>query len=331
MHNFIKPIFTFALLLSAFVDHGSCQEAPTRAPAGPAHLAVADPILKIKGIEELSAVGRPLNEFVPESVSEALKLRDLFLANEAGETRAKAIEKLSLAFASQYRQLLNGDFDAPTLFDFSSIDFESAIRGTEFCPSATEAFGPFAGKWHGRWADFDVDHHWSRVVKPSEHSFTAEFSEFQIGWQYAWVGDGYGINHCLSFEQHGKTKRFMLGYTEHIQDGDFTKIVARRPHVGIHAGFGKLIWITAREVFFEQTHSNKDGEVESYSIIGFNYDEVMSNAEASDSTKLDNETKPTAVNKLILKDGFVARYSRNRNRREAFRKFPTANSESGKR
>ena len=322
MHNFIKAIITLALLASAFAEHGSCQEAPVETPGAKTKHSVAEPDLRIQGIKELAATGRPLSEFVPQSVSAAMELRDLCLANEALGTRAKAIEKLSLEFASQYSDLLKGDFKAPPIFDFSSLDFESEIRGSETCPEAAETFGPFEGKWFGRWAEFDVDHHWSRVVGPDQHSFAKEFPDLQIGWQFAWIGDGYGVNHCLSFEQQGRTKRFILGYTEHLQDGDFTKIVARRPHVGIHAGSGKLIWITAREVFFEETHSNDDGDLESYSIIGFNYGEVTPKAPADDSTKLGLQVKTDASNKLMLKDGFVARYSRDRNRRESFRAFP---------
>ena len=263
--------------------------------------------LNIVGIKELSAVGRPLCKFVPQSVSAGLKLRESFLSGEDSESRAAAIQKLSLTFANEYGSTLTKDLplESPKLFDFSNIDFASAIRGSEFCPEASTIFGPFAGKWYGRWAEREVDHHWSKVIKPNEHSFGSGFPRFQIGWQYAWIGDGYGINHCMSLEEQGKTKRFILGYTEHLEDGDFAKIVARRPHVGIYAGSGRLIWITAREVFFEETHANNEGELDSYSIIGFNYVE-----EADDGNA-----------RLVFRDGFVTEYSRSKNRRIPFVKL----------
>lgn len=256
---------------------------------------VLEPKLELPGVNELAALGRPLSKFVPESVSAAMKLRESLLVNSEARSRAKAIQELSVSFAAIYGAPKRNNLppDLRALFDFSGIDFEASIRGTESCPNATETFGPFTGEWYGRWAEMEVDHHWSRVIKPNEHSFTADFPDFQVGWQYAWIGDGYGVNHCLGFEEQSKTKRFILGYTEHLEGGNFEKIVARRPHVGIYAGPGKLIWITAREVFFEETHLNKDGELESYSIIGFNYVQ-----ESRDGKEL-----------LVVRDGFVAEYS----------------------
>ena len=306
MRAFIKPI-TFALFVFAITLCGFCQDATKDAPPAETKQAHGELALQVQGIAELTALGRPLSKFLPESVANAMKLRDLFLADEGKgiETRATAIQNLSHVFAAQYSERLKEDFQAPAIFDFSNIEFESAIRGTETCPTATQTFGPFTGKWYGRWAEFDVDHHWSRVVKQSEHSFAADFPEFQIGWQYAWIGDGYGINHCVSFEEQGRTKRFILGYTEHLQGGDFTKITARRPHLGISAGSGKLIWITAREVFFEETHPDKEGKLDSYSIIGFRYDEKTVDAKTQ----------------FAFGEGFVAEYSRDSNRRVPFRTF----------
>ncbi|QEG21561.1 cyanophycinase [Mariniblastus fucicola] len=258
--------------------------------------------LDVRGIRELSASGRPLEKLVSESIAKSLKLRDSFLQQTDSESRAAVLERLALRFADQYRQHHRGE--SPDLFDFSSVDFESAIRGTSECPTATEVFGPFEGKWYGRWADFDVDHHWSRVFEPDQHSLAADLSAFQVGWQYAWIGDGYGVNHCLGFDESGRSLRFLLGYTEHLQDGDFSKIVSRRPHVGIYAGPGRLIWITAGEVFFEEALANKDGRFESYSIIGFNYD--------SDETG------------LTVQDGFVTVYSSSESRRVPFRGYKFA-------
>ena len=258
------------------------------------------PELDVPGIKELANRGRPLSKFVPESISAAMKLRASFLKKEESESRASAIQKLSLRFARQYSDMKESGL--PTLFDFSAIDFEAAIHGIQSCPTATETFGPFIGKWFGLWKKQKVDHHWSRVIEPDHYSFATGFPEFDIGWQYAWIGDGYGINHCVRFEEQGTAKRFILGYTEHLQDGDFEKIVARRPHVGIHIGPGKLIWITAREVFFEEAHASETGEIDSYSIIGFRY----------------TEESPGNFN---FQNGFVTTYSTDKNRRTPFGKI----------
>ena len=60
------------------------------------------------------------------------------------------------------------------------------------------------------------------------------------------------------------------GYVEHLKDGDFENVVSRRPHVGINAGPGKIVWVTAKEVFLEQTFPDSTGnQLDSYSIIGF--------------------------------------------------------------
>jgi len=301
MHNGKKIIVSVTLLFCFCMTAYAQEITPNQREANENATNAAkpkkdvDPELELPGIKELAALGRPLSKFVPESVSAAMKLRESLLTDSGSESRAKAIQKLSGSFAAVYNEPKRNNLPPglPALFDFSSIDFEASIRGTESCPNVTETFGPFTGKWYGRWAEMEVDHHWSRVVKPNEHSFTAGFPDFQVGWQYAWIGDGYGVNHCLGFEEQGRTKRFILGYTEHLEGGDFEKIVARRPHVGIYAGPGKLIWITAREVFFEETHSNDDGKLDSYSIIGFNYVQ-----ETRDGKEL-----------LIVRDGFVAEYS----------------------
>jgi len=256
--------------------------------------------LSVYGIEELSAQGRPLTKFVPESVEAALGLREALLDGNLGESQAVTLGRLSANFAEEYTRFQQANPGTATLFDFSDIDFASGIRGSESCPTANKAYGRFTGKWYGRWEQRDVDHHWSRVVEPGELSFTTTHPQFQVGWQYAWIGDGYGINHCMSFQQEGETKRFLLGYTEHLESGDFGKIVAKRPHVGIFAGEGKLIWITAREVFFEQSHAGESSDSK-YSIIGFRYQ--------------------TSADELAVQDGFVTEYSANVENRTPFREF----------
>ena len=265
------------------------------------------PKMELPGVAELAETGRPFEVFVPESVSAAMELRQSLLKSNRFESQATTLQRLSKRFAVHYRERQK-QAEGPSLFDFSQIDFESAIRGNSKCPTAQAAYGSFSGKWFGRWADRDVDHHWSRVVPPGELAFATKHPQFQVGWQYAWIGDGYGINHCLSFKEQGRVKRFLLGYTEHLVDGDFERIAVRRPHVGISAGPGKLIWITAKEVFFEESRfADKDdkGSSPKYSIVGFRY--------------LANGT-----DELAASGGFVTEYSANPENRSPFRDFESS-------
>jgi hypothetical protein len=67
-----------------------------------------------------------------------------------------------------------------------------------------------------------------------------------------------------------KTGDFLLAYVIHVENGNMKRPTMRRPHVGLFVDDGKLIWITAGEVFLEESYEVSPG-VEGYAITGFFY------------------------------------------------------------
>ena len=86
--------------------------------------------------------------------------------------------------------------------------------------------------------------------------------------QYAWVGDGYGVN--LSAGRGDA--RFLLGYVVHVKDRALRVETARRPHVGVALPGGGLCWVTAGGVYFERVFRDDAGG-ERYAITGFEYED----------------------------------------------------------
>ena len=161
-----------------------------------------------------------------------------------------------------------GDFelDAASLFD--------QIR-TGAKLSGDEVFGAFAGKWYGLWTDFEVDHHWGEVVE-LEGPLRVEIpgSETPVwirSYQYAWVGDGYGLNLVATSDPASPGRDYILGYVVHVESKDLSRERMRRPHVGVFTGPGQLIWITSGEVFLEASFETPSGDA-AYSITGFHYE-----------------------------------------------------------
>lgn len=56
----------------------------------------------------------------------------------------------------------------------------------------------------------------------------------------------------------------------HLENGNIKRPTKRRPHVRLFVDEGKLIWITAGEVFLEESFYVSAG-VEGYAITGFFY------------------------------------------------------------
>lgn len=140
--------------------------------------------------------------------------------------------------------------------------------------SGERAFGPFAGRWYGRWTDFEVDHHWGPVVEldpPRRVEIPEDGSPVWVrSYQYAWIGDGYGLN-LVATSDPASRRDYILGYVVHVENGDLSKERARRPHVGVFTADGQLVWITAKEVFLEASCTTPSGDA-AYSITGFHYD-----------------------------------------------------------
>lgn len=263
------------------------------------------------------------DSFLRTSTIEAETFRQSLLAkNEGQPSDAELIGQACLRF----REIVNsgssnesGDSGGGPTFNLSHFElkpdqFVDAIKGTRSIPDPQTFYGSFAGKWYGLWEENEVDHHWGDYVKLEQPlSFVADDSSTGddakgsggakvdeapddrdsvnlIGYQYAWVGDGYGLNHVAQ-SVDGK-ENFLLGYVIHVKDKDLEKEVIRRPHVGVIDGTDRLIWITKGEVFFEESISDSNGS--RYFITGFRYE-----------IKSDENGK-----RLLANDGFQAVYSR---------------------
>ena len=281
-----------AVFLSEWRECGAQIEARHRKVVNEEAASSDDRVERVKGYDKLIA-NFGLKQFVIEGAATSEQFRQDYLCESEfesdSETDLRREPKIhSLArLASSFRTHINETMDSqrPNLKDFRITDEQLAASFAGTAPiDGVESLQFFSGKWFGRWADFEVDHHWSNVVEPkpawrfrvpSENGIAEDAHDRFNGlvveaFQYAWIGDGYGVNIVASRKTNQSSQRFLLGYVEHIKDGDFSQVTARRPHVGVDAGAGKLIWITGREVFFEQA-TETDGKANAYSITGFNY------------------------------------------------------------
>lgn len=147
-----------------------------------------------------------------------------------------------------------------------------AIAGTRKLPKAGEIYGAFQGKWYGLWEDNRVDHHWGACVDlspPAKIDLHPEGILNLVAYQYAWVGDGYGLNHVIRTSD--ASQQYLLGYVVHVVDENLERESIRRPHVGVFDGPDRLIWITRSEVFFEEMVRGETPEQDRYLITGFRY------------------------------------------------------------
>ena len=229
--------------------------------------------------------------------------------------------------AVQFRNGINEDTSpslqnaaAPDIYDLRRFQLDQdqwvdAIAGRRALPDPKLFYGSFAGKWYGIWDGEQVDHHWGDYVELQEaKNFTVnDQSEVSLmGWQYAWVGDGYGINHVASARD--AAANFLLGYVVHIRDQDPEQEVVRRPHVGVIDGPDRLIWITKGEVFFEEMIRGSDDQSDRYYITGFRY---RLEPKPNDKPQA-NSPGPT----LIANEAFQVVYSRSAEQRQPWRGFP---------
>ena len=307
----------------------SAQESQAAGQIGSgARVTTNDPIEKIKGYGQLVS-SHGFQDFVINGAFESECFRQDYLrattdgattdgatsgnATTGGEAvlepKVRTLARLAVAFKDRGSEWSAAGRPGLSDFKLSAEQIVASFSGT-VSASGIETLQGFAGKWFGRWTDFEVDHHWSDVVRV-DPGWTyldaakkkADVSATELlGWEvesfeYAWIGDGYGVNVIARNPTTSPKQQVLLGYVEHIKDGDFAQVTARRPHVGIDAGAGKLIWITAREVFFEQAIKTA-GAPSAYAITGFHY--TVSNS------------------KMSITDGFQAIYSRDKDHRPAF-------------
>ncbi len=186
-------------------------------------------------------------------------------------------------------------------FDISdktlSVSFKTGVA-KEF---ATASFQSFAGSWYGLWDVHEVDHEWSQTeaYSPPYMIQDKDLVIYVHALQYAWIGDGFGWNLVVSPE-HPDNSTFILGTVYHVRDHDPQQVYLHRPHVGLALG-ERLIWITKREVFFEEAYL--DLSPQQYAITGFFYE--------SNGGEITRKG-----------DGFQAVYSKSSGKRVPFRRIP---------
>jgi len=224
---------------------------------------------------EKAPQGWDLDAFLERSTRESEVFRRGLLeplaAGPAGVTRARLLAEAIVRFRDEARPHLEG---RRSLAGFTQPAAEIAawIAGRREAVSGKEVYGGFSGRWHGLWEAKEVDHHWGDYVElaPARVYDSGGKRVSLEGYQYAWVGDGYGINQVASVEAPDGKRRFLLGYVVHLKGTDLAAEVARRPHAGVPAGKGKIIWLTAGEVFLEESFRTEGGG-EAYAITGFFY------------------------------------------------------------
>ncbi len=250
-----------------------------------------------------------LEQLIARSTKAAAAFRETLVVND--QALARLIANASIQFRAQFNREIQASTDESSntkrydllRFQLTSDEMVAAIVGYRSLEKPAELYGAFAGKWYGLWEQLEVNHHWGKYVElPKPKLFSGEgVSDVQLlGYQYAWVGDGYGINHVVSTTLSKET--FLLGYVIHLADQDLEKETARRPHVGVIDGPKRLIWITKGEVFFEELIQGTDNQPDRYVITGFRY-RLHSDA---------NQNPETAEQEVTLfgNEAFQAVYSR---------------------
>ncbi len=239
-----------------------------------------DELLDLPGTVELFSSMDQLDDSLIKSAIEAEKFRQSYMQSGEFEPKALSLAKLVQRFLAAHAGRFEKDPTSIPLFPISIEDFMGSFGGTSEELDGTEIYAPFAGQWQGRWAEQTVKHHWSDLVQPNrETSYrvvdrNGKITQHSISsYQYAWIGDGYGLNMVANETSQDGERHYLLGYVEHLKGGDFGQVTARRPHVGIQAGEGRLVWVTEKEVFLEEVFPDITGRGDdAYSIIGFRYE-----------------------------------------------------------
>ncbi len=203
--------------------------------------------------------------------AEALRRR-LLSENAEGTILAAHLSATLVRFRDRSATALQG---RPGLerFDLDARTIEARLRGTGRHIDARKGFDPFSGLWFGRWDRDQVDHDWSHAVVFDPPQTDPRLGTLKIlATQSAWIGDGFGWNVVAA--PGDDAGEVILGTVYHVVDRQRDRVRLHRPHVGLDAGPGRLIWITAGEVFFEEVLDLANPERTRYAITGFRYDLV---------------------------------------------------------
>lgn len=212
--------------------------------------------------------------------------------------RARLVGRAIEAFRQKYAAPLPG---RPSVrnFGITADGFIGQLRGERsFKPK--QAFGGFAGRWYGTWDRKSVDHHWhTTVTEPAKLRHGEPKAPPLVGYQYAWIGDGFGWNYAV--RPPGVKGTVVLGFVNHLKAHVPKAVTARTPLVGYYDGPNRLVWVTADHVFLEEAFPPQ----KRYVITGFRYDIRGGRLAARD-------------------EGFQSIYTRSPDSRPEFKKFKVA-------
>jgi len=203
--------------------------------------------------------------------AEALRRR-LLSPNAAGAVPAADLSALLVRFRDRSVNSLQG---RPGLerFELNARTIEDRLSGKGRHIDARKGFEPFSGLWFGQWDRDRVDHDWSHAVIFDPPRTDPRLGKLKVlATQSAWIGDGFGWNVVAA--PGDDAGEVILGTVYHVVDRQRDRIRVHRPHVGLDAGPGRLIWITASEVFFEEVLDLAKPDRTRYTITGFRYDLV---------------------------------------------------------
>ncbi|MFB3785943.1 MAG: hypothetical protein ACE15F_06190 [bacterium] len=234
-------------------------------PVSPGRMAnpypvVRDPVLLGEGIQKCEAFRRSL------------------LAAENGEkTAAELIIDSLLSFQQLAEPRLEGHVSL-SAFRLERDALLSQLSGIDAFLRGEELFNAFAGYWHGEWDGRPVAHYW-KMVEHFDPPLEAPgaYPARMLARQYCWIGDGFGWNILATIpgaeDENGNPApmNVILGIVYHVQDQNPAEITQFRPHVGLYADPGKLIWITGEEVFLEEVKRDRPHGEERYTITGYRY------------------------------------------------------------
>jgi len=225
---------------------------------------------------------------------------ELLTPADTGVARAAIIGDALEQFRQKYSRPLP---ERPTLarFRVTSAEFVNQLRGKTSLDSRV-AFADFVGRWYGKWDQLTVDHHWHPVVAGSSMRQPQNTNAPRIlGLQYAWIGDGFGWNYLV---RPPKTSGdVVLGFVYHLKPREPRNIRFTFPLVGYVDGPGRLIWITPKNVYFEETDTASSEQ--RYAITGFSY--------SVEGPNLKSEGQ-----------GFQAVYTRHPDMRPEWKSFPVS-------
>ncbi len=213
-----------------------------------------------------------------EGIQRAEAFRLSLLQTENGrKSKAELLVDSILSFQALAEDALRGRY-SPSSFRLERENLLHQIQGAESYLRGEDLFSAFAGYWYGVWEDQPMEHHWKMVEHfdppyrvPGDHPILLSAS------QYCWIGDGFGWNILATLPQadtdNGNTIpiHVILGIVYHVKDQNPSEIIQVRPHVGLFAEPGKLIWITEREIFLEEVRRHGKHGPERSIMTGYRY------------------------------------------------------------